>query len=383
MKFFKITTSIILVVVLAYLVMHRKPNLSQQKLQTIPSSSEVNISQNTNRPLSTAELQIIEPTTSSHIKDPSSLSTGTPVLQKETISSGIQPQKVSLYENLNEGVSDTDESYRPPISPCSVPMGYRIGTFDSRFGISKTMFNQEIQQAGETWGDALGKKLFYQDEHGALTINLIYDERQARTVNTNYLALEIENSKNAAEQLRQYYEQEKVLYTKDAEQLTKDTENFQLRYKAYTDKVTTYNTAGGASKIEYDAMMSELSQLKIEAKNLEDRQANLLTYMESINKKVTKYNEFIVYINSLIKQSNALGAKKFTEGRYSPSTNSIDIYQYNDSIKLRRVLAHELGHVLGINHTENIYSIMYSVNSATTTTLSKEDRSALYKVCEH
>ena len=103
--------------------------------------------------------------------------------------------------------------------------------------------------------------------------------------------------------------------------------------------------------------------------------------MEKINAKVTHYNELVAYTNSLINQSNTLGTKKFTEGRFNPTTNTIDIYQYADPIKLRRVITHELGHVIGINHTSNMSSIMYSVNSGTTTTLSAEDIYAFRNVC--
>lgn len=110
---------------------------------------------------------------------------------------------------------------------------------------------------------------------------------------------------------------------------------------------------------------------------------NLLSLMESINAKIRRYNEFVAYINTLIKQSNSLGAKKFTEGRFDPNNNTIDIFQYNDTNKLLRVMAHELGHVLGINHNKNVASIMYSMNSATTTELSREDREALQEVCPY
>ena len=89
----------------------------------------------------------------------------------------------------------------------------------------------------------------------------------------------------------------------------------------------------------------------------------------------------MAYINDLIAKSNAAGGSSFTEGRFTPRTNTIDIYQFNDMNKLRRVLTHELGHVLGINHNENVYSIMFSSNSATTTVLSNEDIEALFEVC--
>ena len=299
---------------------------------------------------------------------------------KVTVQS-IPKKEGGVYEHLEEGISDTDPTYKPSVSPCTKPMGFKIGTFDSRFGLTKTQFIKEIEQSGEVWGEAIDKKLFYYDEKGSLTINLIYDSRQAITEDVNYLALEIENSKQNAEALRMSYEQEKVLYDKDSTQLTKDIANFQLRYDAYTSKVASYNASGGAQKIEYEAMMSELANLKQESKILEERRLALIYYVESINKKVSRYNEFVTYVNSLIRKSNALGANKFTEGRFTPYTNVIDIYQYNDSIKLRRLLIHELGHVLGINHTKNIQSIMYSFNSATTTMLSKEDLTELKKVC--
>ncbi len=286
-----------------------------------------------------------------------------------------------IYVTMQEGQSDTVESYRPSISPCKMTMGYTIGRFDENFGISRAKFIEEIDAASTLWGNAIGKTLFVYNEKGPLIINLIYDERQARTIDVNNLALEIENSKMAATAIRVTYEQEKDIYIGDGEQLTKDVELFNTRYKIYADKVEMYNKQGGAPADIYNQMNQELQALKKISTDLAARKDVLLAYMENINTKVNRYNELVAYINSLIERSNSLGAKKFTEGRFSPSTNTIDIYQYNDLFKLRRVIAHELGHVLGINHTENMNSIMYAVNSATTTELGEDDLRELFKVC--
>lgn len=385
-KIFKIITTIILVGVLFTLMTKRDLYLFvQEKINIIkPSLSQGNTSTRTQQEqpeetllMQQEEAPLKKDTDTSEIAPPKLPAPPQPTIPKQT----TEKKTDGVYVHLEEGVSDTDPTYQPEISPCSSPMGYKIGTFDSRFGISKAQFIQVINQSAQVWGEVANKNLFYYSENGPLTINLIYDKRQATTVTINNLAFEIENSKQYAEGLRTAYEQEKITYIKEGDQLTKDTENFQLRYKAYGEKVTTYNAAGGAQKIEYEAMMSELAQLKEEAKILEGRRASLISLMESINKKVARYNEFVSYINGLIRQTNALGAVKFTEGKFTPYTNTIDIYQYNDSIKLHRVVTHELGHVLGINHTENIYSIMYSFNSATTTTLSKEDIRAFKEVC--
>jgi predicted Zn-dependent protease len=300
------------------------------------------------------------------------------------VSSSQEPKKTSsgtTYEQLNKGTSDTDESYRPKVSPCTQAMGYTIKTFDTRFGISKESFIETIEKSSAIWEGAVSKRLFYYDEKGPLTINLIYDERQEQTDIINNLAIEIENSKESANAIKAVHEAEKRTYQEDGQRLTTDTDMYEVRYKAYAAKVEMYNAQGGAPQDEYNAMAIELEQLKQEAKNLEARRDQLLKTMDLINAKVARYNELVIYINTLIKKSNSLGAAKFTEGRFVPRTNTVDIYQYNDKNKLLRVVTHELGHVLGINHNDNRYSIMYSFNSATTTTLSDDDKESLAKIC--
>lgn len=386
---FKTITSVLLVAMFAVVISHRELVI-QQKTKFFPGSkkttpaAELPISEKNQ---TSRALELSDGTTTPKVPTltPSRVIDSTPPF---VIVSHSGPQVIvrqsptdPQYVKMKEGASDTDELYLPTISPCKVTMKYKIGRFDTNFGISQSKFIDEINQASNLWGNELGKKLFAYDENGTLTINLIYDERQVQTNNMNILALEIQNSKDAAESLKSLYEQEKEIYLGDGEQLTKDSNTLIARYKIYTDKVTTYNNKGGAPQAEYEAMTQELTYLKTTSTELETRRISLLLYMEKINAKVNHYNELVVYINNLIKESNAAGAKKFTEGRFNPNTNTIDIYQYNDTIKLRRVITHELGHVLGINHNNNVYSIMYSVNSATTTILSEDDISSLMKVC--
>ena len=301
---------------------------------------------------------------------------------KESIQVALSPRPpATSYVLMKEGTSDTDPTYLPKISPCKETMEYTIGTLDSHFGISEEELIAEITTASNLWGDTLGKQLFRYSKQGALTINLIYDERQARTNDVNNLALEIENSKRSAETIRASYEADILEYTSLAEILKKDITVFEEKNKSYTDKVALYNTQGGAPKDVYDSMTAEYAALREEGLVLEERRKDIILKENSINARVTRYNEFVVYINELINKSNVLGAKKFTEGRFIPSTKTIDIFQYNNKDKLRRVLAHELGHVIGVNHNDNSRSIMYAINQATGTDLTKEDKDALLAVC--
>ena len=380
-RIFKALSSIALVAVLFLLTTNREIILSPKKITPHKKTTQTEFNQPApillQQEATTSETTVITPLTENQ---PVPIVEISPIKQ-EPVAETIETTKKSLYIPMEEGQSDTDNSYQPSISPCKVTMGYKIGRFDTQFGISKTKFIEEIDAASSLWGEQVEKKLFKYDEKGPLTLNLIYDERQAQTEDIKNLAIEIENTKNTAEALKKTFEQEKIIYVGDGEQLMKESEDLKTKYEIYSDKVTLYNSQGGAPYPEYERMNQELETLKQTSKNLTVRRDALIVYMGEINAKVTRYNELVSYINTLIKRSNTLGAKKFTEGRFSPSTNTIDIYQYNDTVKLRRVIAHELGHVLGINHTETLYSIMYAVNTGTSTSLSTEDVDALHEVC--
>lgn len=379
-KIFKIITTLTLVAILVTLVTKRDLRVFVES--TVEDVFTTNVAVNT-QVLTVEDQLLIEQTASTKkesgvIVDLTRNPPSAPAVTKNELE--LMP-KSTVYEETIESHSDTDESYRPIVSPCSVAMGFKVGEFDTRFGISKQEFINEIETGSKIWEDAIGKNLFMYSESGPLTINLIFDERQARTVDVGYLALEIENTKAAAENLKNTYEKDRITYEQNALSFTSDGETFKASYKIYEDKVATYNAQGGASQSEYDAMMTELARLQNESKLLEERRQKLLIDMDTINGHVVKYNELVSYINGLIKKSNSLGGKKFTEGRFVPSSNTIDIYQFNDRTKLRRVIAHELGHVLGINHNDNVYSIMYSVNSANSTNLTNEDITSLKVAC--
>lgn len=271
-------------------------------------------------------------------------------------------------------------------APCKKPILYSLGAFDARFGISKKDFLEAVQEAEAIWEKPIGKELFAYAQDGRLAVNLVYDYRQEATSKLKSLGLAVDESRSSYDALQRKYEEIKYLLEQEQAQYDSSVAAFNKRLDAYNNDVQNWNDKGGAPRAEFARLEAEKTALDAELVGVKNLQGRVNGYVDEINALVVVLNRMAGALNVDVGKYNTVGASRgeeFTEGVYQSdaSGQKIDIYEFSNRAKLVRVLAHELGHALGMSHVAGATSIMYKLNQGTNEKLSPQDLAALKSKC--
>jgi hypothetical protein len=273
--------------------------------------------------------------------------------------------------------------YRTTASVCPAPLSYRIGTVSPEFHLSDNQAKQYLANAEAVWEKPTSQNLFSYDPKGTVVVNFIFDERQAMADSqaTKKDALdakraENETISNSINTLRNQYEQNSKTY-QDA------LHTYDTKLSRYNDKVNRYNDQGGAPEKEFAKLEAEKRALNTESNSLNKTADTLNELAKKINELSQKSSQLIDAYNSEVQAYNAeFGfSREFTEGDYQNKV--INIYKFSSENEVTKVLAHELGHALGMDHVEGKESVMYYLIGDTNhvPTLSPEDMSAFMLEC--
>jgi chromosome segregation ATPase len=272
------------------------------------------------------------------------------------------------------------------IWPCQQTVYYSLGSVDSRFKMATSTLLTNIYKAADLWNKEADKKLFEYKDGANLKVNLIYDYRQEATDKQKALDAKINANKSTFEAQKARYES--LLAEHNRQKAVIDGLLATLeRDKAYFTQQTDYwNKKGGAPSGEYQKLVELRDSINSQIANINTLQTKYNADVAELNTLGAAVNQQVKDINKSIINYNNVGVEvgsEFREGEFvsQAGKQEINIYEFGSPTLLIRVLSHEFGHALNLDHVTEKGSIMYNTNNGTTATLSKADIAELQRVC--
>ena len=276
--------------------------------------------------------------------------------------------------------------FRTP-SPCKEPLTYRIGAVDERFGLSREEFAVLVKKAADVWCEPFAHDLLREEPDGKIVIDLIYDYRQEASDKLRKLNYTIRYNRDAYDELRTRHENLKMEYEQMKADLERDLSAYDERVRAFNAESEIGRRQGGLSEESYQRMLAEKDDLYVLRDRLQSRQDDLKRLVDTMNSLVVVINEIAAAHNLGMVQYRNEGqvlGDEFSKGYYIRKgfKEKITIYQYDGENSLVRVLVHEFGHALGIEHINDPHAVMNRlVHDEESFALSPSDVEALKRRC--
>jgi predicted Zn-dependent protease len=212
------------------------------------------------------------------------------------------------------------------------------------------------------WSDAVKQPLIQYSDSGDVAINLIYSENQKFTDNEQQLSQQINEMRKKYYSMRMNYQEESLEFQRNLSQYNKTFTEYAQKVNEYNLRLSRLTNSGIVSRDDDEQLKNLKKEMEFLEKKLDPLEHELTLEEQKLNRLSEELNNYADEVNEYVFQyrNRYAQSRTFYQGFYTHVGNQkkINIYQFDNTDKLRLVLTHEFGHALGLSHTDNPVSIM-------------------------